>query len=151
MPYRAFVDALGALVAGCPADELRDFVGADGDRPDAACSRGRRTARWAAPTTTSTRPRRAATACSRPSACALTRVSLAVPLLLVLDDLQWVAKPTLLLLRHVVQVASPGLLAIGIFRDTDLDRTHPWRACSPTCGRTATSSGSSWAVSANPK
>jgi hypothetical protein len=55
----------------------------------------------------------------------LARVSLAVPLLLVLDDLQWAAKPTLLLLRHIVRVASPGLLAIGTFRDTDLDRTHP--------------------------
>ena len=28
VPYQPFVDALRALVAGCPADELRDFVGA---------------------------------------------------------------------------------------------------------------------------
>jgi len=48
------------------------------------------------------------------------------PLLLVLDDLQWAAKPTLLLLRHVLQ--SPDLrrlLVLGTYRDTELRHDHP--------------------------
>jgi class 3 adenylate cyclase len=48
------------------------------------------------------------------------------PLLLVLDDLQWAAEPTLLLLRHIVR--SPALdriLILGTYRDTDLGADHP--------------------------
>ena len=46
--------------------------------------------------------------------------------LLVLDDLHWAEKPTLLLLRHLIR--SPEhlrLLIFATYRDTDLDRTHP--------------------------
>jgi len=48
------------------------------------------------------------------------------PLLVLLDDLHWADKPTLLLLRHLVR--SPRLanvLFVGTYRETDLDRTHP--------------------------
>lgn len=46
--------------------------------------------------------------------------------LLVLDDLHWAEKPTLLLLRHLVRTLEPmRLLVIGTYRDTDLDRAHP--------------------------
>jgi DNA-binding SARP family transcriptional activator len=45
---------------------------------------------------------------------------------LVLDDLQWAEKSTLLLLRHLVRSAEPmRLLVLGTYRDTDLDRAHP--------------------------
>jgi tetratricopeptide (TPR) repeat protein len=48
------------------------------------------------------------------------------PLLLVLDDLQWAAKPTLLLLRHVVRSPAPmPLLVLGTYRDTELGHDHP--------------------------
>ena len=48
------------------------------------------------------------------------------PLLLVLDDLQWAGKPTLLLLRHIAGTAEPArLLVIATYRDTDIQRTHP--------------------------
>ncbi len=48
------------------------------------------------------------------------------PLLLVLDDLQWAAKPTLLLLRHVLQSVEPmRLLAVVTYRDTEIGRAHP--------------------------
>jgi class 3 adenylate cyclase len=52
----------------------------------------------------------------------------AAPVLLVLDDLHWAAKPTLLLLRHIVRSpAAEGarLLVLGTYRDTELGRTHP--------------------------
>jgi DNA-binding SARP family transcriptional activator len=46
--------------------------------------------------------------------------------LLVLDDMHWAEKPTLLLLRHLVRSAEPmRLLVVGTYRDTELDRTHP--------------------------
>ncbi|MCA1845203.1 MAG: hypothetical protein LC792_18825, partial [Actinobacteria bacterium] len=48
------------------------------------------------------------------------------PLLLVLDDLQWAAKPTLLLMRHVISSADPRrLLVLAIYRDTELGHDHP--------------------------
>jgi class 3 adenylate cyclase/tetratricopeptide (TPR) repeat protein len=48
------------------------------------------------------------------------------PLLLVLDDLQWAAKPTLLLLRHVIRSSEPvRLFLLATYRDTEVSRTHP--------------------------
>jgi class 3 adenylate cyclase/DNA polymerase III delta prime subunit len=48
------------------------------------------------------------------------------PVLLVLDDLHWAAKPTLLMLRHLTASAEDmRLLVVGTYRDTDLDRGHP--------------------------
>ncbi len=56
----------------------------------------------------------------------LADVSAETPVLLVLDDLHWAAKPTVLLLRHVLR--SPGpmrLLVVATYRDTDIGRTDP--------------------------
>jgi DNA-binding SARP family transcriptional activator len=48
------------------------------------------------------------------------------PVLLVLDDLQWATKPTLLLLRHVMRSPEPmHLLIVGAYRDTELAHDHP--------------------------
>jgi class 3 adenylate cyclase/tetratricopeptide (TPR) repeat protein len=48
------------------------------------------------------------------------------PILVVLDDLHWAAKPTLLLLRHVLRWAQPmRVLVVATYRDTELGRTHP--------------------------
>lgn len=48
------------------------------------------------------------------------------PVILVLDDIHWADKPSLLLLRHVLRSATPmRLLVLATYRDTDLDRTHP--------------------------
>ncbi len=48
------------------------------------------------------------------------------PLLLVLDDLQWAGKPTLLLLRHIAGTAELArLLVVATYRDTDVQRSHP--------------------------
>ena len=56
----------------------------------------------------------------------LVQTSMDTPVVLVLDDLHWAAKPTLLLLRHILRFASQArLLIVGTYRDTELDRTHP--------------------------
>ncbi len=45
---------------------------------------------------------------------------------LILDDLHWADRPTLLLLRHLVRAADPGrVLILGTYRDVELDRKHP--------------------------
>ncbi len=56
----------------------------------------------------------------------VARVSAAHPVLLVLDDLHWAGKPTLVLLRQLMRSPRPmRLLVVGTYRDTDLDRRHP--------------------------
>jgi DNA-binding SARP family transcriptional activator len=46
--------------------------------------------------------------------------------LLVLDDLHWAAKPTLLLTRHFIRSERPlGALLVATYRDTELDIRHP--------------------------
>ncbi len=51
------------------------------------------------------------------------------PVVLVLDDLHWADKPSLLLLNHLFRApADIGLLVVGTYRDTDLDRRHPLSA-----------------------
>jgi tetratricopeptide (TPR) repeat protein len=56
----------------------------------------------------------------------LRDASAAEPLVLVLDDLHWADKPTLLLLKHVL-AHGQGLraLVLGTYRDSDLHRGHP--------------------------
>lgn len=55
--------------------------------------------------------------------------SSSAPVVLVLDDLHWAAKPTLLLLRHLLRFGEHAHVQIvGTYRSTDLDRAHPLAA-----------------------
>lgn len=55
--------------------------------------------------------------------------SKSAPVLLILDDLHWAAKPTLLLLRHLLRFGDHARVQIvGTYRSTDLDRSHPTAA-----------------------
>jgi class 3 adenylate cyclase/tetratricopeptide (TPR) repeat protein len=57
---------------------------------------------------------------------ALAAISNDAPVLLVLDDLHWATKPTLLLLRHLLRVNDPvPLMVLGTYRDTELAPTSP--------------------------
>jgi class 3 adenylate cyclase len=47
------------------------------------------------------------------------------PLLLVLDDLQWAATPTLVLVGHLARPAEDRILIVGTYRDTELDPGDP--------------------------
>ena len=55
----------------------------------------------------------------------LNAASVEEPVLLVLDDLQWASKPTLLLLRHVLQAGGGRVLVLVTYRDTELTHNHP--------------------------
>ena len=56
----------------------------------------------------------------------LINASKAAPLILVLDDLHWADRPTLLLLQHLARrLEGSRLLVIGTYRDMELDRRHP--------------------------
>ncbi|WP_231986256.1 nuclear transport factor 2 family protein [Mycobacterium sp. E2479] len=55
--------------------------------------------------------------------------SASAPVVVVLDDLHWAAKPTLLLLRHLLRFGDQARVQIvGTYRSTDLDRSHPLAA-----------------------
>src|SRR5271166_1269252 len=55
--------------------------------------------------------------------------SASAPVVLILDDLHWAAKPTLLLLRHLLRFGEQDRVQIiGTYRSTDLDRSHPLAA-----------------------
>lgn len=55
--------------------------------------------------------------------------SASAPVVLILDDLHWAAKPTLLLLRHLLRFGEQSRVQIvGTYRSTDLDRSHPLAA-----------------------
>jgi DNA-binding SARP family transcriptional activator len=56
----------------------------------------------------------------------LARACSECPVLLVLEDLHWADKQSLLLLRHVIGSSDPRrLLIVGTYRPTDLDVDHP--------------------------
>lgn len=56
----------------------------------------------------------------------LAEMSHADAVILVLDDIHWADKPSLLLLRHLLRSGTPmRLFVLATYRDTDLDRTHP--------------------------
>ncbi len=63
------------------------------------------------------------------------------PVVLVLDDLHWAAKPTLLLLRHLLRFGDRARVQIvGTYRSTDLDRSHPLAAMLADLHRDGTAS-----------
>lgn len=56
----------------------------------------------------------------------LAAASTLSPIVLVLDDLHWATRPTLLLLRHLLGSAqSMALLVIGTYRDAEVTGGHP--------------------------
>jgi len=55
--------------------------------------------------------------------------SKSAPVVMIVDDLHWAAKPTLLLLRHLLRFGDHARVQIvGTYRSTDLDRSHPLAA-----------------------
>jgi tetratricopeptide (TPR) repeat protein/KaiC/GvpD/RAD55 family RecA-like ATPase len=56
----------------------------------------------------------------------ITNISREIPLLVVLDDLQWTDPSSILLLHYLVRgVYRTSLLILGAYRSTDIDSKHP--------------------------
>jgi predicted ATPase/DNA-binding SARP family transcriptional activator/class 3 adenylate cyclase len=125
MPYQPFAEALGHLVEHLPSIVI-DRVGRKrlGDLgrlvPAAAewagsgvaiASRDAETDRWLA---------------FEAVVSVLATVSADEPIMLILDDLQWADRATLLLLRHIAAASQPlRLLTVGTYRDSELSSAHP--------------------------
>ena len=125
VPYQPFVEAVRPYVAACPADDLAEQIAPHGGDLARLVPQiaervpGLPEALHADPETERYRLFDAFNAF-------LAKVGSAQPVVLVLDDLHWAAKPTLLLLRHLSRAEwSSPLLVLGTYRETDLSRTHP--------------------------
>ena len=125
-PYQPFAEAMRSLVPCLSASRLRGLRGVEALLP-------------LVPGLTDVLPDLAAPTRADPdteryalfdAVVALLGVaSASAPVVLVLDDLHWAAKPTLLLLRHLLRFGEHARVQIvGTYRSTDLDRTHPLAA-----------------------
>ena len=129
LPRRALA---GPALLGRSAGELGRLVPDQADRAAAAAAERHARSRAAR-----------ATACSRPRPrCSAARGASARSLL-VLDDLHWADRPTLLLLAPPApRASSTRLLVVGTYRDGETRRDPLARRCSPTCAATGWSSAS---------
>src|SRR6516225_4883520 len=125
-PYQPFAEALRALVPCLGASGMRGLRGVEALLP-------------MVPGLTDVLPDLAAPTRADPdteryalfdAVVALLGVaSASAPVVLILDDLHWAAKPTLLLLRHILRFGEQDRVQIvGTYRSTDLDRSHPLAA-----------------------
>jgi len=125
-PYQPFAEALRSLVPSLGAGRLRGMRGVEALLP-------------LVPGLTDVVPDIAAPTRADPdteryalfdAVVALLGVaSASAPVILILDDLHWASKPTLLLLRHLLRFGEHARVQIvGTYRSTDLDRSHPLAA-----------------------
>ena len=137
VPYQPFAEALRSLVPGMGVSRLRGLRGVE-----ALLS--------LIPGLTDLVPDLAPPARADPdteryalfdAVVALLEVaSASAPVVLILDDLHWAAKPTLLLLRHLLRFGDHARVQIlGTYRSTDLDRAHPLSAMLADLHRSADS------------
>lgn len=125
VPYQPFAEAFSEYVAAAPPADLAGQLGSLGGElsrlvPDLPA----RIAGLAAPL--QAEPETERYRLFEAVREFLAVVSETTPVVLVLDDLHWAARPTLALLMHLVRRTERGrLMVIGTYRDTDLGRTHP--------------------------
>jgi class 3 adenylate cyclase len=124
-PFEPFAEALRHYVHNVPGDRLRAELGPLGGEmtrilPDLAASVPGLAA--PVPSDPETERHRLFEAVSD----FLAEMSQTDAVVLVLDDVHWADKPSLLLLRHLLRAGTPTrLFVLATYRDTDLDRTHP--------------------------
>jgi DNA polymerase III delta prime subunit len=125
VPYQPFVEALRHFVDHVPTEDLAARLGRYGGElvrlvPEAAGAPGLAPPLQSDPETERYRLFDAVAAW-------LAAASRDEPILLVLDDLQWAAGPTLLMLRHLMsrRTEPTRLLVLGTYRDTELWHDHP--------------------------
>jgi tetratricopeptide (TPR) repeat protein len=126
VPYQPFVEGLRDLVTACPAEVLVEALGERGGElirllPELA----RRVPDLPPPQGGDPETERYLLFSAVVEL--LAGVSRWRPVLLLLDDLHWATKPTLLVLRHLIRYREPvALLVVGTYRDSDIGRGHPF-------------------------
>jgi eukaryotic-like serine/threonine-protein kinase len=127
VPYQPFVEALEWYVRGCPVPVLRAQIAdieAVSELADLIPALARRISIAADRIESNAEGRRYRLFESVASLLSLAARHRA--LILILDDIHWADRPTLLLLRHLLRSShEAALLMIATYRETELDRTHP--------------------------
>jgi tetratricopeptide (TPR) repeat protein len=127
-PYQPFTDALTTFLEVCPADQLVERLGRSaGELARLVPELSTRVAGLTEPgrADEDTERRRLFDAL----AAWVQAAGGGHPTLLVVDDLHWADRGTLLALRHLLRSEEArSVLVIGTYRDTDLDRAHPLAA-----------------------
>lgn len=125
VPYEPFLEALRPYLESCPAEDVEPALQAYGG--DLAVMLPSIRSRWPSlPEAVRADPDTERRHLFDGVAAIMKSATDAAPVLLVLDDLHWAAKSTLLMLRHLLRsTAELPLLVVGTYRDTDLDRRHP--------------------------
>lgn len=124
VPYQPFVEALNAFVRDLPQSTVDEHVAARG--ADLARVVPALAARLNLP-----RAERSDATAERylmfeAVVDLLSRAGEDQPVLLVVDDLHWAIKPTVLMLRHILRSElATRLLIVGTYRDDELDRFNP--------------------------
>jgi class 3 adenylate cyclase len=124
-PYQPWVQALSAYARASDADDLAAHT--DGIAADLAPLVPNLASFLAAAVeSTAGDPETERTRAFDAVDALVERVSAQQPMLFVLDDVHWADRPTLSLLRRLVQSDRPGaVLFLATYRDTDVDRRHP--------------------------
>jgi DNA-binding winged helix-turn-helix (wHTH) protein/tetratricopeptide (TPR) repeat protein len=127
VPYQPFVESLAWYARHCPEAELRAqlaAIGGDIELGPLLAELRRRIADLPGSSIVDSEGRRYRF--FEAVSGLLASASRARPLLLIIDDLHWADKPTLLLLRHVIRSARAGSFCIvATYRESELGRTHP--------------------------
>jgi serine/threonine protein kinase/class 3 adenylate cyclase len=125
LPYLPFVEAIRQYVTERPAEEVRAALGDAGSDVAKLVSEIRERIPDLPPSSPA-EPEQERYRLFESVSSFLINAAKAQPLLLVLDDLHWADRPTLLLLEHLARkLAGARLLIIGTYRDVELDRRHP--------------------------
>jgi DNA-binding SARP family transcriptional activator/tetratricopeptide (TPR) repeat protein len=123
-PYEPFTEALRHYIASCPPDALGPLLGS-GAGELARILPGLAERLPGLPPPMEGDPDGDRYRLFEAVASALATAAAAAGAVLVLDDLQWADRPTLLLLQHIVRASEPGqLLLLGTCRAAELAPGH---------------------------
>jgi class 3 adenylate cyclase len=125
LPYLPFVEAIRQYVAERPAEAVREAVGAGGSDVAKLVSEIRERIPDLAPAPAA-EPEQERYRLFESVSSFFVNASKAQAIVLVLEDLHWADRPTLLLLQHLARkLAGSRVLVLGTYRDIELDRRHP--------------------------